>query len=388
VRSESNAQALELDSLSKRFGAEWAVDGVTLDIAAGEFMTFLGPSGSGKTTTLNMIAGFESPSAGKVVLGGEDISRVPPHRRGIGMVFQHYALFPHMTVNQNVAYPLKQRKVSKRQCRAQAAAALSLVELEGLGERRPSQLSGGQQQRVALARALVFHPPVLLMDEPLGALDKRLRDALQLEIKRVHEELGITFVYVTHDQDEALLLSDRIAVFREGQIEQIGTAEQLYEQPRTRFVAEFLGDSNVISGTVAPGGRALNADDGLQLHLPERCDAPAGRGATMVLRPERARLVLAQTRKHRNAGDGRSNLVVGAVAATHYLGAARKVEVDSPTGRRFVVREPADRPSGAQPGDQVEVCWSPEDCVVIPDEAGDDGSESVHDARPLETPAT
>lgn len=376
MRSESSADpglALLLRSVSKTFGDARAVADVTLDIAPGEFMTFLGPSGSGKTTTLNMIAGFVRPSGGQIILGDADISRIPPHRRGVGMVFQHYALFPHMTVEQNVGYPLRQRKVARAARRERVGEALDLVELAGYAGRRPAELSGGQQQRVALARALVFRPPVLLMDEPLGALDRRLRETLQVEIKRIHEELGITFVYVTHDQDEALLLSDRVAVFTDGRIDQVGTAEELYELPRTRFVAEFLGDSNVFAGMVDPTGTVVRLESGTEIHARECPAAARGAAATLVVRPERIRILAAGA----DAGPY-PNIIAGTVTAIRYLGSARKVEIDS-EGRLVIVREPADRQSGVRPGDQVTVGWRAEDCVITTNDAG---ASTVQPASP------
>ena len=240
--------SIELTDVSKSFGPVTAVRDVNLLIEPGEFVTLLGPSGSGKTTTLNVISGFDKPTTGTLKVDGKDLAGLPTHKRGMGMVFQQYALFPHMTVLANVMYPLKQRKIGKRAAAEQARDALAAVHLEDYGARKPSELSGGQQQRVALARAIVYEPRVLLMDEPLGALDKKLRESLQLEIKRLHKEVGSTFVFVTHDQEEALALSDRIAVFNNGTIEQIGTAEDLYERPASLFVARFLGDSSTFAG--------------------------------------------------------------------------------------------------------------------------------------------
>ena len=236
-----------LDGLFKRYGEAVALDGISLVVEPGEFVSLLGPSGSGKTTTLNLIAGFAKPTAGDILMDGRPIAELPPHRRDIGVVFQHYALFPQLTASENVAFPLRRRRVPKPEIRERVTSALEMVELEGLEDRHPRELSGGQQQRVALARAIVFNPRVLLMDEPLGALDRKLRDSLQRQIKRLHQELGITFVYVTHDQDEAMSLSERVAVFNNGRIEQIGTPVELYEQPNSRFVAEFLGESNVLA---------------------------------------------------------------------------------------------------------------------------------------------
>jgi putative spermidine/putrescine transport system ATP-binding protein len=237
-------------------GAILVVHQLDLDIRRGEFLTLLGPSGSGKTTCLMMLAGFESPTAGDIVLDGKPITRTPPHKRNFGMVFQNYALFPHLTVGQNVAYPLTVRRASKSEQAQRVAKALAMVRLEGLAERYPAQLSGGQQQRVALARALVFEPQLVLMDEPLGALDKQLREHMQIELKELHRQLGVTFVYVTHDQGEALTMSDRVAVFNDGKIQQLAPVAQMYEAPANRFVAGFIGDSTVLKGTV----RAADAE--------------------------------------------------------------------------------------------------------------------------------
>jgi putative spermidine/putrescine transport system ATP-binding protein len=236
-------------------GLSLVVRALDLDIQRGEFLSLLGPSGSGKTTTLMMLAGFESPTAGEILLDGKPITRTPPHRRNFGMVFQNYALFPHMTVADNVAYPLTVRKVPKADLAKRVTKALDMVQLGGKGERFPGQLSGGQQQRVALARALVFEPQLVLMDEPLGALDKQLREHMQIELKELHRQLGVTFVYVTHDQGEALTMSDRVAVFNDGLIQQIDGVERLYETPGNRFVAGFVGDSTLLEGTTAHADR-------------------------------------------------------------------------------------------------------------------------------------
>jgi putative spermidine/putrescine transport system ATP-binding protein len=259
---------IRLRGVTKRFGDVIAVDAVDLDIAPGEFFTLLGPSGSGKTTTLRMIAGFEQPDEGSIELAGEDVSRLPPYDRPVNTVFQDYALFPHMTVRQNVEYGLVVKKISKGERRQRAEHALQMVRLAAYGDRKPSQLSGGQRQRVALARAIVNHPRVLLLDEPLGALDLKLRQEMQVELKQIQREVGITFVYVTHDQEEALTMSDRLAVFNEGKIEQIGPPAHVYEHPQTEFIAAFVGVSNVIERngsryTVRPEKIRL-LDDGTQ----------------------------------------------------------------------------------------------------------------------------
>ncbi len=259
--------ALVLRNLRKLFGSVVATDDVDLEVPHGEFLTLLGPSGSGKTTTLRMIAGFTTPSGGTIEIDGSDMTRVAPHRRNVGMVFQNYALFPHMTASENIAFPLQMRGVSRGTIRKRVDEALRLVKLETFGNRLPRELSGGQQQRIALARAVVFRPCLLLMDEPLGALDRKLREALQLEIMRVGRDLGASILYVTHDQEEALLMSDRIAIFNKGRIEQLGSGEDLDDQPATLFVAEFIGESNIIRGRFERDGGAA----GWVVREPWRC---------------------------------------------------------------------------------------------------------------------
>jgi spermidine/putrescine ABC transporter ATP-binding subunit len=286
-------QPIALRALSKRFGPVIGVDGVDLDVRAGEFLSLLGPSGSGKTTLLMMLAGFETPTSGSITLGERDLTHVPPNKRGIGMVFQRYALFPHMTVAQNVAFPLRMRRVPKAEIGARVERALSLVRLQDYGDRMPGQLSGGQQQRVAVARALVFEPPVLLMDEPLGALDKKLREELQIEIKKLHESLGVTIIYVTHDQEEALTMSDRIAVMDQGRIQQLGSPTELYHAPSSSFVADFIGKMNFLKGTVwsLAGDRAEIVIAGKTIAIPQsRLRSPTefsvGQAVHVAVRPE------------------------------------------------------------------------------------------------------
>jgi putative spermidine/putrescine transport system ATP-binding protein len=259
--------AVKLENLGKTYGDVVAVDGINLEIADGEFFSMLGPSGSGKTTTLRLIAGFELPTAGRVLLHGQDVTSIPPFDRDVNTVFQDYALFPHMTVGQNVAYGLEIRKVAKAEREARVAEAMEMVRLEGFEKRRPNQLSGGQRQRVALARALVNRPRVLLLDEPLGALDLKLREQMQIELKEIQKEVGVTFVYVTHDQDEALTMSDRLAVFNRGSIEQVGTPADVYEHPATTFVAGFVGTSNLLKDEAA---RAVIGQDGIFTVRPEK----------------------------------------------------------------------------------------------------------------------
>jgi len=353
--------ALDLRGLVKRYGADAAVDDVSLNVPAGAFVTLLGPSGSGKTTTLNMIAGFVEVDVGEIQMDGRPIVDLPSHKREIGVVFQHYALFPHMTVRDNLAFPLKRRKVSRPEQERRIRSALEMVRLEEHGDRYPNQLSGGQQQRVALARALVFSPRVLLMDEPLGALDKKLREWLQLELKRIHSELGITFVYVTHDQEEALVLSDRIAVFNRGKIEQVGTAEALYERPETLFVAEFLGESNVFEGRVWRDGSTseLRTDDGLALATPAT-DARDGSAAAVVVRPERV-----FARRPGAPGAGGENVLAGTLMQVIYLGSSRRLDVALPGGRRVQLRETAGTGLDVAPGDEIAVCWRAEEATLV-----------------------
>jgi putative spermidine/putrescine transport system ATP-binding protein len=361
VPETNRGASLEITDLVKRYGDATALGGVSLTIPAGEFVTLLGPSGSGKTTTLNTIAGFVAPDSGHVKMDGKPIEGVPPHKRNIGMVFQNYALFPHMTVEQNVAFPLRQRKVGKADTKTKVADALHLVGLGDLGKRYPRELSGGQQQRVALARALVFEPRVLLMDEPLGALDKRLRETLQLEFRRIHQELGITFIYVTHDQSEALVMSDRIAVFNEGCIEQVGRADDLYERPQSLFVARFLGDSNVLAGTVSrQNGTPRLRGESYELLLPKQPDMADGSGASVVIRPER----LSVQTNGSGAGPG-ANILKGRVHEIIYMGGIRRLEVEIASEVRLLIQEQAGVGSTADVGDEVFVSWQPNDTVVL-----------------------
>ncbi|MFC0556063.1 ABC transporter ATP-binding protein [Planotetraspora thailandica] len=305
-------QAVSLRGLRKTFGSVEAVAGVDLDVADGEFFAMLGPSGSGKTTVLRMIAGFESPTEGVVELAGRDVTRLAPFERDVNTVFQDYALFPHMTVLQNVEYGLRVKRVAKAERRERAHDALRSVRLDGFDARRPAQLSGGQRQRVALARALVNRPRVLLLDEPLGALDLKLREEMQVELKAIQREVGITFLFVTHDQEEALTMSDRVAVFNHGRIEQVGTPAEIYERPATSFVAGFVGTSNLISGYAAP--------------------AVLGKEGTFSVRPEKLRVVL---------GDGEGagpdeHEAAGTVSEVVYAGPATRFVVDLDAGGRLI----------------------------------------------------
>ena len=315
-----------LRGLRKEFDDAVAVDGIDLEIAAGEFFSLLGPSGCGKTTTLRMVAGFEAPTAGEILLDGVDVARVPPHRRNVHTVFQNYALFPHMTVYENIAFGLRRRRMRGSELDALVARAIGLVELEGLSRRRPNQLSGGQQQRVALARALVLSPAVLLLDEPLGALDARIRKQLRIELKAVQEEVGITFVFVTHDQEEALSMSDRLAVMSDGRVEQVGTPREVYENPATVFVAEFLGVSNLMDAQVTGrenGGCTVRVGEFvLRAHTG---DVGASGNVKIVARPERITLMAHTPGEH-------ANTLPGIVERTVYVGATIQVIVRLATG--------------------------------------------------------
>jgi spermidine/putrescine transport system ATP-binding protein len=302
--------------LVKRFAEVTAVDGINLDVVGGEFFSLLGPSGCGKTTTLRLIAGLEQPTGGRILLDGRDVAHTPPHKRNVNTVFQSYALFPFLTVEENVAFGLRYKDVTKGEAKKKAAEALSLVQLEGFGKRRPNQLSGGQQQRVALARALVLNPAVLLLDEPLGALDAKLRKALQIELKALQEEVGITFIYVTHDQEEALTMSDRLAVMSNGRIEQIGSPAEVYEEPSSAYVADFLGVSNLMSALGDGGGRVRLGD--FQL-VAAHGDTGARGQVRIVIRPERVHLA-----DHGTSGD---NHIPGMVERVLYVGSTIQVLV-------------------------------------------------------------
>lgn len=293
------ARSLSLSNLVKHYGGlQRAVDDISLDVAPGEFITFLGPSGSGKTTTLMMIAGFQEPSDGQINIAGRSVGHIPPYERNIGVVFQNYALFPHMSVVHNVAFPLKMRGVAKRERQLKSIEALARVGLEGFTDRHPGELSGGQQQRVALARALVFEPDLILLDEPLGALDKNLREHMQLELKRIHREAGVTMIYVTHDQTEAMTMSDRIAVFNSGRIEQVGTPLDIYFKPKTRFVASFVGDSNLMDAEVIDQDRTVKVQGIGQFTVDVKNRQPGDR-VSLLIRPEMIRL---RADSHRNPG--------------------------------------------------------------------------------------
>ena len=346
---------LELHGISKRFGDHVAVDSLDLTLRSQEFLTFLGPSGSGKTTTLMMVAGLQQPDAGAIILNGQPVHRLPAYRRDIGMVFQHYALFPHMTVRRNVAFPLEMRRVKPADAASLVDSALRTVGLEAFADRLPRQLSGGQQQRVALARAMVYGPALLLMDEPLGALDKKLREQLQIEIKRVHRERGMSVLYVTHDQEEALTMSDRIAVFNNGRVEQIGTPEDLYERPATRFVASFIGETNFFPGRVIAADQDTCQVDVLGFHTNAAIGdaAPIGGQVVVAVRPER--IVLAPD------GPG----LPAELADVIYIGNARKYVVRLAGGRECFVLRHADAEDVLEPGRKAVLSWNARHAIAF-----------------------
>jgi len=345
--------------VTKRFGEVTAVDDLTLEIRQGEFFSLLGPSGCGKTTTLRMIGGFEDPSAGAISLGGRDVTGLPPYRRDVNTVFQSYALFPHLDVFENVAFGLLRKKVARPEVERRVGEALLLVDLPGFERRRPSQLSGGQQQRVALARALVNHPKLLLLDEPLGALDLKLRKQMQLELKRIQSEVGITFLYVTHDQEEAMTMSDRLAVMRHGRIEQIGGPEDVYERPASEFVAGFLGASNLLDGEVVErrdGTATVRLTDGGTVEVPSlEGESPVGSKVRVGVRPEKIRL-----EPDGGAIAGGLNSVTGMLRMATYVGVSHQYTVDRPDGRTLTVYEQnlGTGPVPA-PGERVRLTWHP-----------------------------
>jgi spermidine/putrescine transport system ATP-binding protein len=342
---------VRLESVTKVFDDVHAVDDVSLEIPRGSFFALLGPSGCGKTTSLRMIGGFEEPTAGTIYLGDRDVTGLPPYKRDVNTVFQSYALFPHLSIEDNVAFGLKRKGVKGAELNQRVSEALDLVALWGFGRRKPRQLSGGQQQRVALARALVNRPRVLLLDEPLGALDLKLRKQMQLELKRIQNEVGITFVHVTHDQEEAMTMADTIAVMNAGKIEQLGTPAELYESPRTAFVAGFLGISNLLDGTVE--GEAVRLTDGSTVRVP----AAAGRSGdiSIGIRPEKVRL-----------GAQEENHLAGEVRESAYIGVSTQYIVDTAAGAitLYVQNTEAGAPS-VQPGDQVTLSWSPDATFVV-----------------------
>jgi len=362
---------VRLVDVVKAFGSDTvAVDHVSLDVMDGEFFSLLGPSGCGKTTTLRMIGGFEEPTSGLIELQGEDVTWLPPYKRNVNTVFQNYALFPHLTVYENVAFGLRRKKTGSDEVKRRVAEMLSLVELKGFDKRKPGQISGGQAQRVALARALINRPAVLLLDEPLGALDLKLRKQMQIELKRIQQEVGITFIYVTHDQEEAMTMSDRIAVMNRGRYEQLGTPEELYERPATRFVAGFLGASNLLPGTVVERNGALGV---VRLHDGTTMRVPTAQlqGKTTVdvgVRPEKIRLGDAAAADGQAAANG-ANQLAGRIQSTAYTGVSTQYQVELPGGGVVAVYEQnLERAVGRSlrhPGEDVRLSWSPEDTFAV-----------------------
>jgi putative spermidine/putrescine transport system ATP-binding protein len=355
--------AIEIAGVSKIYdGGVRAVDAVAMEIRQGEFFSLLGPSGCGKTTTLRMIAGFDTPSAGAIRVDGADITHVPAHKRDMAMVFQNYALFPHRTVAENVAFGLRMRGLEKATIASKVKAALAMVELTGMEDRRPGQLSGGQQQRVALARAIVIEPRVLLCDEPLGALDKKLRQQMQFELKQLQKSLGLTLVFVTHDQEEALAMSDRIAVMNHGRVEQVGTPVEIYDRPMTRFVADFIGDTNIFRGerVATATGVGLAVGNSLTLALPNAAEIEGAGVLSVALRPEKIRL----------SADGAAGeaCAQGVVESTNFLGGAVLYRIALASGHRVLAQQPN---AGANrlfaPGNNVMLDWKPSDLVVLKD---------------------
>jgi len=340
---------LETRGLGKRYGDVQALEPTDLQVHAGEFLTLLGPSGSGKTTLLQMIAGLAEPSAGQLHIDGVEATHLPPGKRGIGLVFQSYALFPHMTVAENVAYPLRMRRVRGQEMQRAVTDALAMVKMEAYAQRYPRELSGGQQQRIALARCFVYRPSVVLLDEPLGALDKKLREHMQLEIRRLHQELGLTFIYVTHDQEEALTMSDRICLMNQAKVEQVGTPQELYDRPATRFAATFLGHSNLLDGEADGKEGFLWADRRLPVPAQVSLSGPMA----LLVRPEAARLVARE-----------EGLVCGPVVETVFIGSDIRVTVKLASGSSFVIR----CPRGAMPaiGQEIGIAWNRDASVLLP----------------------
>jgi spermidine/putrescine transport system ATP-binding protein len=366
--SATTRGSVQLSGVRKQYGDVVAVDRLDLDIRPGEFISLLGPSGCGKTTTLRMLAGFEQPDAGRILISGNEVQGVPPHKRDVNTVFQAFALFPHMTVAENVAYGLRQKRVGRDDVRRRVGEALDMVQMTGLAGRKPRQLSGGQQQRVALARALVNRPSVLLLDEPLGALDRKLREEMQIELKLLQNQLGTTFVFVTHDQEEALSMSDRIAVMLDGRLEQVADSYTVYDSPATAFVAGFIGQQNFFHGTANDSGTVVRTENGVTVRsarrLPEGAGPAEGQGALAAVRPEDvsvAALTPTDTAAHSE------NRAVGVLGSVAHLGDVMQYVVVSPGGSDVIARVPRGRASQLEPGQDVVCAW-PADRVHVFDD--------------------
>lgn len=379
---DQRAVKVRLIDQTKRYGSVVAVDNVSLDVQEGEFLTLLGPSGSGKTTVLMMLAGLVAPSGGQILVDGQDATSKPPYERDMGVVFQSYALFPHMTVADNIAFPLKMRRLPRHEVSSRVTEALELVRLPDVGDRKPRQLSGGQQQRIALARALVFRPSVLLMDEPLGALDKKLREQMQVEIKRIQSSLGLTAVYVTHDQEEALTMSDRIAVMKDGRIIQLGVPVDMYERPRTPFVADFFGESNILRGVAlgptdeeyrvaidGSGGasardEAVQRDTSWAILMPRSAELGPRQPVVLIVRPEKIALIPA------GSTSDRRNVAAGVVEEMTYAGEVTRYRVRLDAGPVFTVKQPnAHGVIRYVPGDPVTLAWHTADTVPLEEDS-------------------
>jgi spermidine/putrescine transport system ATP-binding protein len=361
---------VRLVDVVKKFGEAIAVDHINLEVRDGEFFSLLGPSGCGKTTTLRMIGGFEEPTSGLIELQGQDVTWLPPFKRNVNTVFQNYALFPHLSIFENVAFGLRRRGMKGPEVKHRVTDMLRLVELPGFENRKPTQISGGQAQRVALARALINRPAVLLLDEPLGALDLKLRKQMQVELKRIQQEVGITFIYVTHDQEEAMTMSDRIAVMNEGRYEQLGDPEALYERPTTRFVAGFLGISNLLPATIlGPDGDYVGASlaDATRIRVPR--GLVDGQSSIRIgVRPEKIRLLDPAAE-----GPAGHNRLTGIVRDASYLGVSTQYQVEAKSGTLTVYEQNVERATRAElwaRGDQVQLTWSPDHSFVVPNEDG------------------
>jgi putative spermidine/putrescine transport system ATP-binding protein len=372
---DDSARFVVFEKVAKTYpGGVHAVRDLDLEITRGEFLTFLGPSGSGKTTSLMMLAGFETPSSGEILLDGRALGDVPPYRRNIGMVFQNYALFPHMTVAENIAFPLVVRRRPRAEIEADVSRALDLVQLSGMRARRPAQLSGGQQQRVALARALVFNPPLVLMDEPLGALDRQLREHMQIEIKHIHARLDVTLVYVTHDQNEALTMSDRVAIFRDGRLQQVGSPLDVYERPDTSFVAQFVGESNQFAGTIREVRRGIctvELDGGWIVSATLVHAASVSARTTVSVRPERVRL---------SAEDGAPARVEELI----YHGDNVRTRIRAETGQELVAKFlSGTAPEWLRPEATLRISWCGEDARALDPLPGDVDRQAMPSVRQL-----
>ena len=364
IKDAAQARTLvSLRNLNKHYGDFAAVDNINLEIQDGEFLTFLGSSGSGKSTTLSMLAGFETPSSGEILVNGQSLVNVPPHKRDIGMVFQRYSLFPHLSVRDNIAFPLAIRKRSAAERDKQVDAMLKLVQLDKFAHRRPAQLSGGQQQRVAIARALVYEPRILLMDEPLGALDKKLREDLQDELRQLHRRLGITIVYVTHDQEEAMRLSQRIAIFSHGKIVGLGTGYDLYQNPPNAFVASFLGNSNFLR--VKAHGNGAASFEGQPVAMRLTSGLADGQEVLLMVRPEKA-LALSREQAAQDALPAGWNEVTATVGEVLFLGESQTCSVVTTGGTAMTVKALSAAGMSMKPGDEVKVRWAVADaCVYV-----------------------